>query len=506
MFEKLTELIATGDLNGALYELQEEYFHIEERSLSDAGKLCVLEASLWEALGDFGAEISALSKALTYDYTNYEAYFMLGLYYMEININKAYLCLEMALFYCSDEEDLAVIESSFYACRERQGLRVRNTSIMILSYNDLDLVKKCIGAIEEYVPEGSAEIVVVDNASSQDGVLDYLREKKNDCKLKFTLVESKENLGFPKGCNLGASYCHEDNDIFFLNNDAVLMPLALFWLRMGLYENRNVGACSALSNSASLQEIPYELLGQEDVNWHKKMDTDAALLIFEKYALQNHGILSNPYIKTFRLTGFALLLSRMAIVDVAPDGCVFDEMFSPGYFEDDDLGIRLARCGYQQYICRNSFIYHNGGSGFSGHSDAMELGKKKFEDKWGFDIWGFSLPWKSACDEVLRISAEKKGMIKVLDFSCGLGINASYIKGNNPNVFVAGVCDNTFAAGIAANVVDSVAVGDLNTTKLPFDNHSFDIVIAEKRFVSTGQAMRYLKSDGKYINEEEFEF
>ncbi len=537
MFEKLAELIQQGDLNGALYELQDEYLNIEERAPKEASNLYVLEASLWEALGDFCAEISALSRAIVFDHTNYEAFYMLGIYYSKINVNKAYLCLEMALNNCSDQEDYAVIESFFDEIKKEPGMRVRNTSIMILSYNDLELVQKCIAAVEAYAPKKTTEIVVVDNASTQEGVAKYLREKSKESCLPFKLIENSENLGFPKGCNIGARNCNEENDIFFLNNDAVLTPLALFWLRMGLYENRKVGATGALSNSASLQEIDKEKIRdfllsysekaseeekerydmvmasldsddpdlEEKIPWHKKVKPEDAIWVFEKYAVNNHGMQSSPYIKTFRLTGFAVLVSRTALNEIMADGMVFDERFSPGYFEDDDLGIRIARCGFEQLICKNSFIYHNGGGGFAGHSDAMENSRLSFEEKWGVDIWGYSLPWESACDEVLRIASEKKGIIKVLDFSCGLGVNSSYIKGRNPNVYIAGVCTDTFYAGIAQQVADCVAVGDLNTSRLSFDDHSFDVVIAEKKYVSTGQAKRYLKADGEYINEEKFE-
>ncbi|WP_029232500.1 glycosyltransferase [Butyrivibrio sp. VCB2006] len=527
MFDKLSELISHGELQDALYEFQDEYFHIDERTPSEAAKLCVLEASIWEGLNDGTAELSALYKGLGYDFSNYEIYYMLGLYYRNINVNQAYLCMEMALNYCTSDEDRQVIESSFDVIKASPGLRVRNTSIMILSYNDLDILKMCIQSVKKYAPSGSYEIVVVDNASPQEGVAEYLKELENpesEDESCYKLILSEENLGFPAGCNLGAANCNPENDIFFLNNDAVLMPLSLFWLKMGLYDNRSVGATGAFSNSASLQElsgdifaefIPDGVITDGDYNlWHKKMEPSDAVKVFEDYAGAVVPTYVNPYIKTFRLTGFAVLVSREAICAIQESGSdepgsrlrIFDEIFSPGYFEDDDLGIRLACAGYEQYICKNSLIYHNGGGGFEGHADAMERGRERFEDKWGFDIWSYSLPWDSACDEVVRLSKEKKGILKVLDFSCGLGANASYIKSKTSNARIYGVCANSFAAGIASNIADEVAFGDANTSRLPWEDHSFDVVIAEKSFVSKGQIGRYLKPGGVSICEDAFPF
>ena len=535
MYENLEKLISEGDFKEALYEFQDEYFHIDEQSGKDAARLCVLEGTIWEALNDGAAELNALSRGLLYDYTNYEIYYMMGLYYKTINVNWAYLCMEMALNYCSVPEDRAVVESSFDEVKKLPGVRVRNTSVMILSYNDPELCRLSIEALEKYVALDSADIVVVDNASTQKETIDYLRKKKSSSKLKFSLIESSENLGFPKGCNLGAKNCDPENDIFFLNNDAVITPLSLFFMRMGLYDNRNVGAVSALSNSASLQEISSDeikdfiensleahpalytheqkeslkrvqeaFLTDNKRPWHKNCLPEDAITVFELFAASKSTFMQNPYIRTFRLTGFAVLISREAVNSVAADGMVFDELYSPGYFEDDDLGIRISLAGFEQYICKNSFVYHNGGDGFSGHNDAMEKGRNKFKGKWEFDVWEYSLPWVSACDEVIRLCNEKKGILKVLDLSCGMGANASYIKNKVSNVYICGICPNVFAAGIAQNIVDEAYFGNPNTIRIPDGNHSFDIVIAERAIACKPQIYRYLKADGEYIGDDRF--
>ena len=111
MYEKLTELIATGDYREALYEFQEEYLHISEKEPKDAAKLCLLEASLWEALADSTAEYDAIARGIAYDGGNYELFYMLGLYYADINVNQAYLAFEAALTYCMDENDREVIKN-----------------------------------------------------------------------------------------------------------------------------------------------------------------------------------------------------------------------------------------------------------------------------------------------------------------------------------------------------------------------------------------------------------
>ena len=490
MLDKLGELISGGELREALYEFQDQLLHIDSMSPKEASKLCVYEATLWESLEDSCAEFEAIAKGLSYDPTEYELFYMLGLYYININIDKSYLCLEMALHYCKDEDDAEIIRSTLLELKTNPVLRVRRVSIMILSYNDLEIMKECLDSIEKTMPPGSYQVVVVDNASTQAGVSQFLRDKADSADYDFVLIENPENLGFARGCNIGAAACDPDNDIFFLNNDTVLTPGALFWLRMGLYEDRNVGATGACSNSALLQEIPAEDLlaygeGKEAVM---------------KYAASRSVPMMNPYARRFRLTGFAVLVSREAIKVVAPDLKVFDELFSPAYFEDDDLGFRIARAGFEQYLCLNSFIYHQGGSGFGDGNSVMEESRQKFIDKWGFDIWGFCLPWKEAADEVIEAAARSTVPVRVVDFTCGMGATASYIKQMCPNVFVAGACRSSIEACIARNMADEVTWGDLNTMRLPWKPHSFDFVIADKEYVSRGRILECLKPGGKHID------
>ena len=504
MFNKLTELISNGEYNDAIYEFQEEFFHIDEKTPEEAAKLCILEASLWEALSDSQAEFDAISRGLSYNPGDYELFYMLGLYYLNLNINQAYLCMEMAAFYCDDEADKEVILDTLTELKNTPSVRVRNTSIMILSYNDLEIMRDCIKAIEDFCPTGTYEIVVVDNASTEDGVREYLEEKRDNAAYPFILIENEENVGFPKGCNIGAAACNKDNDIFFLNNDAVLMQNSLFFLRMGLYSDRSVGAVGPLSNSASLQEVDRGLIAgtegfEGDVPWHRQAGYRRALTIFRDYAAGESTVMSNPYTRAFRLTGFALLLSRAALQTVSVDGKVFDELFSPGYFEDDDLGIRVARAGFTQLVCRNSFVYHNGGGGFEGHNDAMEVSREKFREKWGFDVWDYSLPWTEACDRVIELAASRKGVLKVLDFTCGFGANAAYIKSKCKDIYIAGVCTSAFAAGIARYVVDDVTFGELNTVRIPWPDYSFDVVIADKESVSRGQVSHCLVNGGVWL-------
>ena len=148
MYERLQELISSGDYKEALYEFQEEFLHIDRQTDEDAARLCLLEASLWEALEDSFAEFDAIARGIKYDPQNYELFYMLGLFYKDVNINKAYLCVQQALLYCEVPEDAAAIRDMLFELEKDGSLRVKKLSIMVLSYNDPELLKKCIESIE----------------------------------------------------------------------------------------------------------------------------------------------------------------------------------------------------------------------------------------------------------------------------------------------------------------------------------------------------------------------
>lgn len=71
-------------------------------------------------------------------------------------------------------------------------------SIIILNYNVRYFLEQCVLSVQEAITEIEAEIIVVDNHSSDDSVL-MMHEKFPDVKL----IENPENFGFPKGNNIG---------------------------------------------------------------------------------------------------------------------------------------------------------------------------------------------------------------------------------------------------------------------------------------------------------------
>src|ERR1035437_875070 len=113
-------------------------------------------------------------------------------------------------------------------------------SIIILNYNTKDLTIECINSlVEQYKQEFEKEqfeIILVDNASSDDS-LETIGKLKT---IGLKIIESKENLGFSKGCNLGAKSAIGEY-LLFLNSDTEIKDQGFVKMLDYLKKNPNVG-------------------------------------------------------------------------------------------------------------------------------------------------------------------------------------------------------------------------------------------------------------------------
>ncbi len=111
--------------------------------------------------------------------------------------------------------------------------------IVIVNWNTGLLVKECVESVIKFKGLLVSNIVVVDNDSS-DGSEKFLDNNK-----EVTLIRARENLGFSKACNLGASHC-EGEFILFLNPDTQLREGTLSKVHSFMHEKENekVGICS----------------------------------------------------------------------------------------------------------------------------------------------------------------------------------------------------------------------------------------------------------------------
>lgn len=423
-----------------------------------------------------------------------ELYKSLAEEYKKKNINQSWLCYENALYHyekeCQGESFATECRREMELLEKQHGFAVAKTAIVLLSYNQGELTHSCIESIRENNPLGSYELIVVDNASS-DGIQNWLREQEDIC-----LIENEVNQGFPYGCNQGIVQAGETSNIFLLNNDTLVPENAIFWLRMGLYEQEGIGAVGSISNNVvNYQQVPEQFETVQE---------------WMEFARQTNVPMENPYEKKSWLVGFAMLIKRAALEAVmgqeghASDGAereVLDTRFSPGNFEDNDLSIRLLLAGYQLLLVKNSFIFHYGGKSFSKmpkeYRELLENNRRKMEEKYGMDLVPCSAVESALVDLVKPVGPQ----LRVLEIGCKLGASLARIESRYPQAQVLGIEDNELLARLAGQVTQ-VIQGDFLTdfqSEEKFDYVILDRILDPESEEILDKAASCLMSDGKIL-------
>ncbi len=230
-----------------------------------------------------------------------------------------------------------------------------DVSIVIVSFNAKDLTQKCLESIFKFTEDVNFEVIVVDNAST-DGVVEMLR-KFGD---KIKLIESKENLGFAKGNNLGISKA-SGKYIFLLNPDTELLENSVERLEVWMNAHTDVAVVSSqmLSSEHKISPTGGFFPDLKKVfAWGFFLDD---LPISPFYGSSFHPHAGKIYEKEFYpdwVTGAIFFVRKEAINQV---GVFDDNMFM--YGEELEWCIRFKKAGWKiAYTPITKIVHHERGT------------------------------------------------------------------------------------------------------------------------------------------------
>lgn len=113
-----------------------------------------------------------------------------------------------------------------------------NLSIVIVNYQTFEMTRNTVNSIFEYSYPFTYEVIVVDNASSDDS----LKKLKDYFKDRVKFIESSQNNGFAAGNNQALRQVESDY-VLLLNSDTIVWEHTLEEVYNYMENHADVGAC-----------------------------------------------------------------------------------------------------------------------------------------------------------------------------------------------------------------------------------------------------------------------
>ena len=237
------------------------------------------------------------------------------------------------------------------------------TSIIIPVYNNIEYTRRCIYSIYHNRGVSPFEIVVVDDCSPKDNYKSLLKDFP-----EIKLVRNEKNSGFLLTANKGAENASGEY-IIFLNNDTEVLPGWLDELTTALYNHPEAG-----------------MIGSQLIHLGTGLLQESGNLICKNGDMMplGRGVdPQHPNFTYFREVDFCSAASIILRKKVFDEMHGFDTIFVPAYFEDPDLGLRMQKAGYKNYVCPLSKVLHQEMASYGDTlNDKCEKNRQTFLNRW----------------------------------------------------------------------------------------------------------------------------
>jgi len=216
--------------------------------------------------------------------------------------------------------------------------------IIILNWNGRADTIECLESLRK-IGYRDYKIVVVDNGST-DGSADVIPKKYFQ---DVAFIETKKNLGFAGGNNIGINYALENDAefILLLNNDTIVEPDFLTELVKAAQADDKIGIVGPMINFYDNRDTIW--FGGGKINWLKTKGSHVS------YGLQTtrSPLTAGSDYSTGYLTGCCLLIKRKVIEKI---GFLSEDYFL--YYEDTDWCLRSRQAGFETVLAPAAKIYH----------------------------------------------------------------------------------------------------------------------------------------------------
>lgn len=214
-------------------------------------------------------------------------------------------------------------------------------SVIILNYNVRYFLHHCILSVQKALKGIDAEIIVVDNASSDDSC-----SMVKQLFPEIILIENQENIGFPKGNNIGVEQA-KGKYICILNPDTVVAEDTFAKLLEFAQNKPRLGivGCHFIDGTGAFLPESKRNVPTPKVSLLKMLGKDKLY-----YA---HHLSEQQTGKVSVVTGAFMFVEKKKYLSLKG----FDEDFFM-YGEDIDLCYRAEKAGLENYYFADTTIIH----------------------------------------------------------------------------------------------------------------------------------------------------
>jgi N-acetylglucosaminyl-diphospho-decaprenol L-rhamnosyltransferase len=225
-------------------------------------------------------------------------------------------------------------------------------SIIIVNWNSLGFLQKCLKSLYTHVRDVAFEVIVVDNASPEDGI-EVISADFPD----VSVIKSAVNLGFAGANNLGFAKSSGEY-VLFLNPDTEIVDNSIKAMldQSVSLEDPGIIGCKLLNTDLSVQT---SCIQRFPTIPNQVLDYEYLRLRWPSCSLWSIGALfsDNANAVSVEVISGACMLLRRDIFERAG-------MFTEDYFmyaEDLDLCYKVRALGLCNYYVGKAKVIHHGG-------------------------------------------------------------------------------------------------------------------------------------------------
>ena len=215
-------------------------------------------------------------------------------------------------------------------------------SVIILTYNGAAFIAQLLQSLaDQTYPKDRLEVIVVDNASTDDTV-SIVRRARGAVKL----VALGKNFGFAAGNNRGFLNARHDLMVF-LNQDTICHPTMLETLVNVMLDDHTLAACNPNIMTPNPSDV--------DAIDMQASPGSLYLIDLSPYGYGKYRTFTGQPLRYHKLlSGCAFIIRRQTVSKL---GYLFDERLWM-YAEDTDLSLRIFSLGQRICASRDAVIYH----------------------------------------------------------------------------------------------------------------------------------------------------